>query len=86
MRRAHRIFPALFLAAALASPLVITGCAEHNTYRAYDRDHDDYHRWDRHETAFYLQWEGESRREHRDYDKRDSNEQKEYWNWRHEHH
>jgi hypothetical protein len=85
MRPAHRLWPALLLAAALASPVVLAGCAEHTTYRVYDPYHNDYHRWDDHETAFYVQWEHESHRDHRDFDKRDANEQKEYWDWRHEH-
>ena len=86
MRPAHRFFPALLLAAVLASPVVMAGCAEHTSYRYYDRDHDDYHRWDDHEAAFYGQWEHETHRDHRDFDKRDANEQKEYWNWRHQNH
>jgi len=85
MRPAHRFLPALLLAAAFAAPVVLTGCAEHNTYRVYDRDHDDYHRWDNHEVVFYTQWERETHRDHRDFKDRDDKDQKEYWNWRHQH-
>jgi len=85
MRPFHQAWPVLLLFAALSAPAVITGCAEHNTYRVYDRDHDDYHRWDQHEIVFYSQWEHETHRDHRDFDKRDESEQKEYWNWRHSH-
>jgi protein-tyrosine phosphatase len=81
---AHRFFPALLLATALASSIVIAGCSEHNTYHVYDPYHNDYHRWDDHESGLYVQWEHETHRDHRDLDKRDANEQKEYWNWRHE--
>lgn len=85
MRHPSRMFSSLLLAAALISPVAITGCAAHASYRVYDRDHDDYHRWDNHETRFYIQWEGENHKEHHDFDRRDKDEQKEYWNWRHHH-
>jgi hypothetical protein len=85
MHHIRRFVSSLLLAAALISLVMITGCAARASYRVYDPDYDDYHRWDGHETTFYLQWEGESHREHRDFDKRDKDEQKEYWNWRHKH-
>lgn len=83
MRHHHHILKPLLLAALLSSPVAIGGCAAHASYRVYDPYHEDYHRWDDHETSFYFQWEGETYRDHRDFDKRDKDEQKEYWNWRH---
>jgi hypothetical protein len=85
MRNLSRYFCSLALAAALASPVVLTNCAARASYRVYDPDHEDYHRWDDHETNFYVQWESETRREHRDFDKRDRDDQKQYWTWRHGH-
>lgn len=86
MRHALRFGSSLLLAAVLISPVAISGCAERASYRVYDHDHDDYHRWNHHETTFYFQWETETHREHRDFDKRHDDEQREYWKWRHDHH
>ena len=83
MRNLSRCLCSLALTATLASIVVLTGCAAHASYRVYDPDHEDYHRWDDHETGFYVQWESETRREHRDFDKRDGDDQKQYWTWRH---
>ena len=85
MSNLRRCLCSVALAAALASPVVITGCAAHAGYRVYDPDHEDYHRWDDREVRFYGQWENETHREHRDFDKRNRDEQKEHWNWRHGH-
>jgi hypothetical protein len=85
MRTAYRILGTLLLAAALISPVAITGCAARASYRVYDPYYEDYHVWDGHENGFYLRWESETHRDHRDFDKRDKNEQKEYWDWRHSH-
>ena len=85
MRHIFRSVRTPLLAAVFLSATLIAGCAARASYRVYDPDHDDYHRWDNHETSFYLQWEGESHREHRDFDKREKDEQKDYWNWRHKH-
>jgi len=84
MRPSCRCVGSLLLTAALISPAMITGCAARASYRVYDPDYHDYHRWDDHEATFYLQWEGESHREHRDFDKRDRDEQRQYWHWRHD--
>jgi hypothetical protein len=85
VRHPCRFLSSLLLAAVLLSPVAITGCAARASYRVYDPYYGDYHRWDDHENAFYLQWEGETHRDHRDFDKRDRNEQKEYFTWRHNH-
>lgn len=83
MRHLYRCFCSLALTAALASIVGLSGCAARASYRVYDPDHEDYHRWDDHEASFYVQWENETRREHRDFDKRDRDDQKQYWTWRH---
>jgi hypothetical protein len=85
MRQAHRLLSSLLLAAALISPLAITGCAARASYRVYDPYYNDYHTWDHGEVVYYQRWENESHRHHRDFNKRDKDEQKEYWNWRHSH-
>lgn len=62
--------------------LATAGCARHY----YDPDHNDYHRWDRHEKDYYNQWVVENHIDpHRDYKHLSTDEQKRYWNWRHEH-
>jgi hypothetical protein len=77
----RRYLGTLALAAALVSPLVISGCAA----RVYDYQYRDYHRWDARERGYYEQWEVETHRRHLDYDRRHENEQREYWQWRNNH-
>jgi len=74
-----KYLPAMALSAALAAPLLISGCAVHA--RVYDPD---YHNWDG-ETVYYNQWETETHHEHRDFKDRNKDEQKQYWDWRHSH-
>jgi len=85
MRHPYRILSSLLLAAVLASPLAITGCAARAGYQVYDPYYNDYHRSDDHEIVYYNQWETETHRDHRDFNKRDKDEQKQYWAWRHDH-
>jgi len=87
MRFLFRHLPSVVLAAALASPVIITGCAARVStgYRIYDPDYGDYHVWDDNEFGFYNRWEGETHREHRDFRRRPRDEQKEYFAWRHDH-
>jgi hypothetical protein len=75
------------LAAALASPVMIAGCAARVStgYRVYDPYYTGYRTWDNGETVYYQQWEADTHRTHRDYRKRKPDEQKQYWNWRHDH-
>jgi hypothetical protein len=84
MHRGHRLLSSLFLASALITPALTTGCAEHH-YRVYDPEHNDYHSWNHNEGVYYQQWEGENHYDHRDFKKREKNQQKQYWNWRHQH-
>jgi hypothetical protein len=72
----------IFLAGALATPIITTGCA----HRVYDPYYSDYHTWDRHENVYYQQWVVENHRDpHRDYKHLNKDEQKQYWDWRHSH-
>lgn len=68
-----------------ATVFALTGCATHVGYRAYDRDHHDYHAWGPNETVYYNQWTVESHRPQRDYRKMNRHDQDEYWKWRHQH-
>jgi len=83
MHFTDRYFFLLLLAAALIAPAHFGGCSTPASNRVYDPYNNDYHRWDDHETNYYLQWEGENHREHRDFDKRSEDERKDYWTWRH---
>ncbi|HKV05239.1 MAG TPA: hypothetical protein VJO53_09055 [Candidatus Acidoferrales bacterium] len=87
MKIFYRPLMSLALAAILASPVIFAGCAARvdTGYRVYDRDHDDYHRWNNNEVVFYSQWENETHRDHRDFRKRNDDDKKEYWKWRHDH-
>jgi hypothetical protein len=81
-----RYLSSLFLAAALASSVAGTGCAERHYYRVYDPYYTDYHVWNDDEIVFYRQWADETHRDRgRDFRKLPSEEQKEYWTWRHNH-
>ena len=52
MSSGPRYLSLIFLAGALVTPLVTTGCA----HRVYDPYYSDYHRWDNHENVYYQQW------------------------------
>jgi len=83
MSSGSRYMSLVFLAGALVTPLVTTGCGHH---RVYDSYHSDYHHWDHNETVYYQQWSVENRRnDHRDYKHLNKDEQKQYWDWRHNH-
>lgn len=66
-------FAPLVLAAAIALPVLTTGCAVHA--RVYGPGED----------VYYSQWEHDAHRDHLDYDRRNAADQKEYWKWRHDH-
>ncbi len=86
MKSRSRFVSSLFLAAALASSVLGTACAEHHYYRVYDPDHSDYHVWNHDEVVYYNQWARENHRDpNRDFRKLPPEEQKEYFNWRHSH-
>ena len=88
MRFFTRHMISVVLAAAVASPVVMTGCAARVStgYRVHDSYYSDDHVWDNNEVTFYAQWEGETHRDHKDFRRRPDTEQKEYWTWRHDHH
>lgn len=81
MRSLLKNLSPFLLAAALASSVLIAGCATHARY--YDSYHSDYHTWDHNEVVYYSQWEHDTHRNHQDFAKRNEAEQKEYYNWRH---
>ncbi len=84
--RKRQYLQPMILAMAFGMAMLVTGCAEHHYYRAYDPYHNDYHNWDSHENVYYQQWVVETHRDpHRDYRKLNKDEQKQYWTWRHDH-
>lgn len=48
MRPIKRYLGSLLMVTVLGSTVAIAGCA----VRMYDRDHDDYHRWNHQENVF----------------------------------
>src|SRR4029077_14286440 len=60
MRRIDRYLSSLFLAAAIAAPVLVVAEAkaqEHSVQvRVYDRDHRDYHNWDDREDRAYRRY------------------------------
>lgn len=86
MNSRSRFVRPLLLAAALASSVLSTACAEHHHYRVYDPYYSDYHVWNHDEVVYYNQWTRENHRDsNRDFRKLPPEEQKEYFNWRHSH-
>jgi hypothetical protein len=81
MRWISRNAAPLLLAVALASPVIITGCAEHARY--YDASYNDYHTWNHSEVVYYDRWEHETHRDHVDFARRNDAKKKEYYTWRH---
>ncbi|MGA8144818.1 MAG: hypothetical protein WB987_13095 [Candidatus Acidiferrales bacterium] len=86
MRHEFRHFKPLVLTAAILAVACISGCAAHASYRVYDPDYNDYHRWNDHEVVYYNQWEVDTHRDRREFRDRSTEEQSEYWKWRHSHH
>lgn len=78
-----RHFSPLLLAAAIALPVLCTGCT--GSVRVYDPYYHDYHVWAS-ETPYYSQWEHDNHREHMDFNKRSDADKKAYWDWRHSQH
>jgi hypothetical protein len=83
MTSLKRQFSKLALAAAVALPVFIAGCAVHA--RVYDPYYHDYHGWNG-EVVYYNQWEHDTHRDHVDFGRRNDSDKKEYWDWRHNHH
>jgi hypothetical protein len=81
MRPVYRYLGPIVLSLAILAAL---GCGPHRV-RVYDSYHNDYHRWNNHETVYYQQWETDGHRDHREFNQRNKDEQKQYWDWRHQH-
>lgn len=85
MGRLWRVGSSLAMAGAFAGVTLISGCAARGSYRVYDPDYREYHRWNRSEEGYYVRWENETHRRHRDFRDRDRRDQDDYWRWRHDH-
>lgn len=79
------IVPLLFGATLLAGAFT-SGCAvrAEGRVRYYDRDHEDWHRWDNREDQEYRRYIKENRREYREFRELNDEEKRDYWNWRHQ--
>jgi hypothetical protein len=86
MHRAHRYITALFLTAALAAPVSIMAAPGPQIsiqFRAYDRQHKDYHNWDNNEEQTYRGYLSEQHQNYRAYPKQSHKRQNQYWTYRH---
>ncbi|HEX3892443.1 MAG TPA: hypothetical protein VHW46_07715 [Terracidiphilus sp.] len=83
MHKFVRHFTPLAFAAALALPIVLSGCTVHAGY-AEDPYYHDRHVWSG-EVGYYNQWEHDTHRNHEDFKKRNDPDKKAYWDWRHSH-
>jgi hypothetical protein len=80
MRLNHRMIALMLSATALVSAAAMTGCASSGLY--YDSQGHDYHRWNRGEDRYYLQWETQTRRGHVPFQRRTAADRQAYWGWR----
>ena len=64
--------------------LPATAEAKSIVIRVYDRDHRDYHRWNRVEDARYRAYLRERHRRYEAYQRASRERQIAYWRWRHE--
>jgi hypothetical protein len=83
MRPINKYLGSFLLAAAIAAPIVITGCEAQARY--YDEDHHDYHHWNRGEDRAYHFYVSDRHVEFREYRNLNKDEQRDYWRWRHDH-
>ena len=83
LRSCVRRFVPMIFAAAIALPILCTGCT--GTVRVYDPYYHDYHGWAA-EEPYYNQWEHDTHRDHVEFAKRNKDDQKAYWDWRHSQH
>jgi exonuclease VII large subunit len=83
-----RHLSAVVLGLALAGPMVLTTTTPSEgaaiTVRVYDREHRDYHRWDRGEERAYRHYLSERHRAYARYARQRQAERRTYWRWRHE--
>jgi hypothetical protein len=82
-----RFLSALVLSGALLAPTVILADddAHVSNRRYYDKEHKDYHQWNRDEDQTYRQYLQENHRPYRDFNRLKRNDQDRYWTWRHDH-
>lgn len=85
MNRMHRYISAVFLTAALTTPVAVLAFPAPQDGRYYDRNHKDYHHWDDHENQSWHKFLGENHRKEHEFAKANRKEQSEYWSWRHSH-
>jgi hypothetical protein len=95
MRRFNRYLGLLLLGATFLLP---SGLQARNSSRQgephqndqkdkqyYDKNHKDYHMWDKSEDGTYRHWLDGRHEKYRDFSKLNSKEQSQYWTFRHSH-
>jgi hypothetical protein len=79
---------AAVLALALAGPMIAATAVPSEgasiVVRIYDRDHHDYHRWDRREQHAYREYLESRHHAYVRYARQREEERRAYWRWRHE--
>ena len=83
MLRVKGFLGTLVLGAALATPLLTSGCAARVRY--YDDYYADYNPWNNHEERAYHAWLAERHYEYREYNRLSREQQRDYRRWRHDH-
>jgi uncharacterized protein YecT (DUF1311 family) len=93
MHRGYRYLSSLLLTAALTVPVAMMAAASpednrdherqgENNKRYYDKNHKDYHTWDRNEDRAYQRYQAEHH-EKRAFAQLNSRQQSAYFSWRH---
>jgi hypothetical protein len=85
MKMLRRSLSALALTAAIAGSVLFPATAQAKpvVIRVYDRDHRDYHRWDRVEDRRYRAYLAERHRRYLAFQRASRQRQIAYWRWRH---
>jgi len=94
MQRIHRYMGVFLVGATLIAPMALIAASnpqdreekKEHQQRYYDRQHKDYHVWNKNEDGSFNRWKEEKHDQtNRSFGKMKRTEQSEYWNWRHEH-
>ena len=86
----RKTLSAFALVAAFGATALIPATAsaqdhDRREHRVFDRDHRDYHNWNRDEDRRYRNYLAEQHRRYRAYARLNKKQQREYWKWHHDH-
>jgi hypothetical protein len=83
-----RFLNAALLGAALIIPVAMAPTALRAQEKAttyHDKEHNDDHQWNAHETQAYRMYAKQNHRKYQEFSTLNDNDQQAYWGWRHDH-